>query len=268
MIKMFKFAAAVIALTASTATAGGAPWKTRAPSGMTSVHQQYAAQARQVQKSLAPAMFGFNPLQANWNYKGDRLPTTPLSNMSIQQLNAAITGRYFVHRSVYTSRFAKNDWSVMYFAKDGKTHFCRPSGSAKYKEYVSNRYVATSAFGLAGTMHWDGNGYRPEAAPESERVGWPTVANSATGEFAMYAWGRGDWYTESGWLQDDYAAAWARYCPNLPRAGSVNNAQQGRKLSEIAKGARAFRGFKTAFQNDPRNPLTAGMYYHLYNPTR
>lgn len=71
---------------------------------------------------------------------------------------------------------------------------------------------------------------------------------------------------QEGWLQDDYAAVFAEHCPNLPRANSVNNDQTGTTLQEISRGARAFRGFDVAFQNDPRNPLTAGMYYHLYPP--
>ncbi|ETX13648.1 hypothetical protein OCH239_09225 [Roseivivax halodurans JCM 10272] len=84
----------------------------------------------------------------------------------------------------------------------------------------------------------------------------------------MYGWYRGDWISEPGWLQDEYAAGFAKKCPNLPRASSVNNNQRGDTISEIAQGARGFRGFNVAFPNDPRNPLTAGMYYHLYPPAR
>ena len=72
MVKTFKCAVAAIALTASAAGAGSAPWETRAPSGMNSAHQQYAAQARKVHASVSPSQFGYNPLQAIWNYKGDR----------------------------------------------------------------------------------------------------------------------------------------------------------------------------------------------------
>jgi hypothetical protein len=267
MIKTFKFAVTALALSATAAVAGNAPWESRAPSGMSAQHQQFAAQAQKVHASVGQAGFGYNPLQATWNYKGDRLPKTPLSNISVNELNSALTGRYFVYRA-YTGK--RNDnWSVMYFAKDGKTHICKPSGSSKrYKQEVFDRYVVNASFGLGGFMHWDHKGYRSKTPPKNERVGWPLVANANTGEVVMYGWHRGKWHPEAGWLQNDYAAAFAQYCPDLPRAGSVNNAQTGRKMSEIAQGARAYRGFKTAFQNDPRNPLTAGMYYHLYPPVR
>lgn len=79
---------------------------------------------------------------------------------------------------------------------------------------------------------------------------------------------RGKWHPQPGWLQSEYAAAFAEFCPKLPRSGTVNASQTGRTFAEIAKGAKPYRGFKTEFQNDPRNPLTAGMYYYLYPPAQ
>jgi hypothetical protein len=267
MIKSLKLVAAALVMSASASFAGGTPWEARAPSGMSAAHQQLAAQAHKVHASVSPSQFGFNPLVANWNYQGDRLEKTPVSNVSVNQLKAALTGRYFVYRMYTTNHRTKDNWSVMYFAKDGKTHMCQPKGSAKrYKETVSDRYIDTSAFGLGGLLHWDHGGYKAKTPPKEQRVGWPTIAGN-NGAFSVYNYHRGKWHAEPGWIQSEYAAAFAEVCPNLPRVRSINNAQQGLKLSDIARGAKAHQ-VKPAFQNDTLNPLTAGMYYHLYPPAR
>ena len=260
MFKKILTATALLAVSVSTAFAAGEPWTKPAPSEMTAQHKQFAAQARRVQASLPAGQFGYAPLQVDWRFQGDRNLTLPLSNMSKAALNSAITGRYQVYSAV-----GQSSWSVTYYAPNGTTYFCENTGRG-YKEFSMSRYVETTSFGLAGPMHWDTKRERTTTPPKNERVGWPTIANPSTGQFVTFSWLKGDWQPEQGWLQDDYAAAFAQNCPSLPRAGTVNNNQNGSTLQEISKGARAFRGFDVAFQNDPLNPLTAGMYYHLYPP--
>ena len=259
-------AAATIAMAASSAMAGNEPWNSATPQGTTAAHQQMAAQAHKVLTSVPESQLAPHPLSITWT---NRYEKVPLSNISKQELNKALVGRYFVYNMYTRARDnSKNDWAVMYFAKDGKTHMCQSKGGGKrHKQVVYDRYLKPGYFGLSGMMHWGSRGYRSET-PDHETNGWPMVGNSSTGQLAIYSWDRGEWKVEAGWLQNDYAAAFAKYCSKLPRAGALNPNQTGRSISEIARGAHAYGGFKTAFQNDPNNPLTAGMYYHLYPPAR
>lgn len=263
MFKTLMAAAAVFAISASSALAADEPWTKPAPRGMTVQHQEFAAQARRVQARLQLGQFGYDPLQANWRFQGQRNLTLPLSNLTTAAMTSAITGRYHVY-----SEIGQNTWSVRYFGSNGTTHFCESNGRGRYREFTMDRYVRTTSFGLAGWMHWDTATERTQTPPAHEQVGWPTIGDANTGSFVTYGYIRGAWQPEQGWLQNEYAAAFAQHCPNLPRLSSVNNNQTGSTLAQISQGARAFRSFDVAFQNDPRNPLTAGMYYHLYPPVR
>ncbi len=261
MLPSLKYAAAALALSASAALAAGEPWSRAAPRDMTPEHQQYAAQAKQVKERQPGGSFGFDPMTTTWRGERGRTNTHPVSNMSRAATVSALTGRYHVYKPA-----DQNAWSVRYFAPDGTTYFCEPQGRGRYREFRMDRYVAHTPFGLYGTMHWDSNKESTATPPASERWAWPSVANPKTGEYTTYTWWRGEWHAETGWLQDDYAAVWAEKCPQLPRSASVNNRQSGETLNEIARGARAYRGMSVAFPNDPRDPLTAGMFYHLYPP--
>lgn len=261
MFKTLKYAAVALALTATSTLAASAPWTRAAPGDLTVEHQREAQAARGVQAQLAPGQFGKNPLDVKWD---DRYLTQPMSNMTQAALGSALTGKYHVYR-----KYGQSAWSVRYYGTDGVTYFCEPNNSgSKYREFSMDRYVEKTPWGLAGVMHWDAKTERSATPPASEQWGWPVVANSSTGEVTMYVWYRGDWHQEPGWIQSDYAAGFAQECPSLPRTSSVNNAQAGAGFADIARNAHGFRGFKTAFPNNPRNPLTAGMYYHLYNPTQ
>jgi hypothetical protein len=250
MIKSFKYAVAALALTA-TAGFGAEPWNSAAPRGTTSAHQQMAAQAAQVHAQVA---FGINPLGANWSPK-DRTTDTPVSNVHASTLKAAITGRYHVYQDP-----GQKGWSARYYAADGTTYFCHAMGR-HHREEKRNYAVTHTRFGLAGILHWDR--IKPSAGKD---YAWPLVVDSNTGEIGIFNYHRSRWKSQLGWIQSEYAPAFAEHCPKLPRVNAVSN-QTGDTLQELARGARPVR-IQPAFANSSRNPLTAGMYYHFNPPVR
>ena len=261
MLKPLATAALALSLIAGPAAAktwsGRAPWQSAAPAGLQDAHRQMAAAARQVEAPLAPGQFGLNPVDMEWNWQGDRNKITPLSNMSAAQINDLVVGRYQVLQQP-----GQKGWSLRYFGADGRNYTCVAGSNGRGREGVWDRHVTGSMFGLAGMFQID-VGQRPRAGAD---MGWPIVADPRTGSIAQYSWSKGRWNAESGWIQAEFPAVAAAVCPSMPRGSAVNQAQQGLTVQEIARGARAVTGFRTAFPNDVRVPLTAEMYYWLYPP--
>lgn len=262
MSKIATFAAAL----ALFATNGGAaaeakPWELAKPEGTTAEHGESAVAAREVESRLPAGGFGYDPLRADWDWSGGRNRSVPMSNMTAAALRNLISGRYHVLATP-----GSGVWSARYYAPDGRTHFCDFSETlGRHAERVLDRHVASAPFGLAGMFHWDPDREATPMPPPEESVGWPLVADGDSGLLHAYFWDDRRWIHEPGWIQDEYAAAFAGKCPGLPRAGEANRAQTGDSFAELRTEARPVRDIPTAFRNDPRDPMTAAMYF-WFNP--
>ena len=252
-----------LASTATVALARSEPWTRGQPAGMQQAHVQMAAAAKAVADRAGPGGFGLIPndrSQVSWSWMGRRNQETPVANMSVADLNALLVGRYWVRTNGRNA-----NWVVSYNAPDGRTFSCTAGTSGGGEELVTTRVVTASMFGLGG--FFTSHDTSTIVAGVNDR-GWPVVADPRTGRVSTYAWGGKNWLNEAGCVQDEYAQVWEQFCPNLPRVGQVNQAQSGRTIQEIARGARAITGFPVAFPNDPRVPLTAEMCYWAYPPVR
>lgn len=249
----------------------GANANTQQSENISANHERFLAGAIAAHNRFAPSVpateargarvtgFGIDPSSVRniWSKERGRHRLTPLSNMAAPDLSRLLTGRYFVFQTQGEGDF----WSVAYMDGDGKTHFCAGSRNGSYREYVLDRYVIRTTFGLAGYMHWNSRSGRTPQPDLANEFSWPFVAESSTGRVASYFWSRNSWLRYSGWVQDDYAAAFAEKCPRLPRVGRVNESQTGSTIQEIARGASPIRGFTTAFENSVDDPLTAEVFY-------
>ena len=236
-------------------------WNIPKPAEMTDEHRNSAIEARQVQESLPDGRFGFDPIRVDWDYMNGTHRMSPMSNMTQASLTSLTNGKYFIFADKGQDR-----WSVGYFAPDDTTsHFCQYR-NGRYEEWTIDRYIRPANFGLAGILYWDPKKRPATPVPSKDVRGWPRVADSDKGLLYSYNWNGKKWGIERGWIQKEYAAAFAEKCPNLPRTSAVNNNQLGETLSDLIPEATAIRGFRTAFKNDPEDPLTASMYYWLYPP--
>ena len=248
-------------LSACQTTADIPPWDLPKPDKITIVHQDMAIAAHAVEERILDESFShIDPKVADWDWDNGSNRTIPMSNMTTADLTSLINGKY----NIFANK-RQDHWSVRYYATDGITYFCIYE-NGRYQEWMLNRYVATTPFGMAGIFHWDPKKEATPVPPEEEFVGWPFVADSDKGLFYSYYWIDKKWIPERGWIQKEYAAAFAEHCPNLPRISIVNNNQLGETFSDLIPEATAVRGFRTAFKNDPEDPLTANMYYWLYPP--
>ena len=230
------------------------PWDLPKPEGMTSTHQDNMMAARVVQKRLPDGGFSYyDPVKAPWDKNDGINRTIPMSNMTIAGMTSLITGKYHIGKFI-----GQDLWAVRYYAPDGVTHFCGYE-NGEYRESTANRYVVRSSFGIAGMIH-------SEKGPQARKTmkGWPMVADSNRGLLFSYYWTKRKWVAQPGWIQAEYAAAFAEHCPNLPRVTKLNNNQLGDTFSDLMREATPVRGFQTAFKNDPEDPFTASMYYWSY----
>ena len=257
-MKFFSYSIAALALTATCAMASNEPWENGPPKDPTAAHQQMAAQAAKVHAQVGKNAFGLNPYAVDWNGKKNRFEGSPLSNVSGSTLKRAIIGRYHVYQSP-----GQDKWSVRFYGADGVAYFCRAAGRGKHREEKKHYGVSPSEFGLSGIQFWGLTKNKPTG---KYVYSWPLVADSSTGEVADYNFHRRRWKSQLGWIQSEYAAAFAKHCPKLPRVDAVSN-QSGDTLQELARGARPVK-VQPAFANSTRNPLTAGMYYHFNPPLR
>ncbi len=252
--------AALALATAGSATAQNEPWKEPRPETMTEKHITFAREARAVHEIVGRDKFGFDPLRAEWDYQGNRLPTMPVSNVSEAKLTSLLNGRYFVYDN------QNPGWNVMYFAPTGETYFCSSTPDATYNEWKADRYVTSTAFGLAGMLHWDPERAETKEPPFLVNRGYPVIADASTGEISSPRRVSSGWQAQPGWIQDEYATVFSENCPNLPRVSTINYKQEGATIEDLARYAKPIKGFKVDFKNDPHDPLTAGMYYHQYPP--
>ena len=232
------------------------PWDLPKPKGMTDIHQDNIMAARVMQKRLPKGGFGYyDPVKAPWDLNNGINRTIPMSNMTIAGLTSLINGKYHIRK------VADQDlWSVRYYAPDGVTHFCGYK-NGEYREWTTERYVSRTSFGIAGIFHSNEG-----SQARKKNKGWPFVADSDRGLLFSYFWTNNQWVAQPGWVQKEYAAAFAEHCPNLPRVTKVNNNQLGDTFSDLMREATPIRGFSTAFKNDPEDPFTASMYYWSYPP--
>lgn len=256
-MRFFRYIVAALALTATGALAGNEPWTTQAPRGTTSAHQQMAIQAAQVHTQIAETGFDVDPRTIDWKREANR--DSPVSNVTAAVLRKTITGRYHIYQDP-----GQTKWSVRYYAQNGDVYICRAGGRGRHQEVRQHYSVTPSAFGLYGGRYW---GLTKSTPTGQNALSWPLVVDSSTGEIAIFNYYRRHWKTQgSGWIQREYAPAFAKNCPKLPRVNAVSN-QTGDTIQEIARGARPIK-IQPAFANSSRTPLTAGMYYHFNPPVR
>ena len=243
-------------LSACQTTVDTPPWDLPKPIEMTDEHRNSAIDAREVEKRLPDGSFGYDPTQTNWNYQKDRNRTLPVSNMTVAGLTSLINGKYHIRKLAGQDR-----WFVAYYAPDNTTHFCEYENGG-YLEWKLDRYVRPASFGLAGIFHW----HPKDKAPSKDTRGWPFVGDSDKGLLYSYGWINDEWVVDPGWIQKEYAAAFAEECPQLPRVSTINNNQLGKTFADLIPEATPVRGFSTAFKNNPEDPMTAEMYYWSYPP--
>lgn len=263
MFGIFRPLAVAAALLVAGAATAQEPWNGPRPGGMTQAHDGYAASAFEVYTRLGRDFNG-NPREFHdriWTWEGGRNGVSPLSNMDSATVRSVLTGRYFVYASVLFPQ----DWSVIYHAPDGVSHFCIAQSGGRYVEYTLDRYVNDTVFGLSGVFYWDPETERTRRPNLRRTTAWPMVGDGRTGRLTVFAWHEGRWQPAQGWVQSEYAAAFAERCPNLPRVAEVNNAQTGTSPQDLRRNARPV-GFPTAFENDPEDPLTVNMFYWAYPP--
>jgi len=258
MIKTLMNAVIILALTATAASAANAPWTGAAPRGTTSAHQQMAAQAAKVHGQVGLNGFGLNPNSIKWGKDGGRNFSFPVSNVQASTLKSAITGRYQVYQDPGQTKF-----SVRYYHPNGDVYMCLARGRNKHKEYRDHYMVTRTEVGLSAVLLW---GLTKPTPTGKNSYAWPMVVDSNTGELAVWATTNGKWKPHLGWVQSEYAPAFAEHCPKLPRVNAVSS-QTGDTVQDLARGARPVR-IQPAFANSSRNPLTAGMYYHFNPPVR
>lgn len=261
MIRIFRPLTVAVALLFAGTVSAKEPWKQPRPRGMTEAHDRYAASAYEVYKRLGTEFNG-HPGEFHrrtWTWQGGRNGLRPLSNMEAAEIRKLLSGRYFVYRD----NLRGNTWSARYHSPEGKVHYClgQPDGSFVTQEPGDVHYY-DSVFGLAGINYYV-QGIRPEP---NEQSAWPIVGNGKTGQFAHFGWDNNEWSVAIGWIQAEYAAGFAEKCPDLPRVARVNNNQRGETIQDMARGAKAITGFRTAFESDPADPLTVGMFYWAYPP--
>lgn len=250
-------------LAAAPASAQQPPWETSKPRGMTQAHERYAASALEALTRLGRDFNG-NPAEFHdetWTWEGGRNGVSPLSNMDTATLRAVMNGRYHVKGSSLFPPY----WDVVYHAPNGVAHFCLAQEGGRYVEYTLDWYAFRTVFGLSGLLYWHPEKSRSRRPNPKRDYGWPMVGDGRTGRIAVFGWDGDRWADQQGWVQPEYAAAFAERCPNLPRVSEVNNAQQGRSLQDLRRAARPV-GFRTAFENDPADPLTVNMFYWAHPP--
>jgi len=257
-MKFFKYFVAVLAFSATGAIAGNEPWNSAPPRGTTSAHQQMSAQAAKVHAQVGVNGFGLNPLSIKWDKDGGRNFSFPVSNVQASTLKSAITGRYQVYQDPGQTKF-----SVRYYHPNGDVYMCLARGRNKHKEYRDHYMVTNTEVGLSAVLLW---GLTKPTPTGKNSYAWPMVVDSSTGELAVWATTNGKWKPHLGWVQSEYAPAFAERCPKLPRVNAVSN-QTGDTLQGLARDARPVQ-IQTAFASSSRNPLTAGMYYHFNPPAR
>lgn len=262
MLSKFLTPFTIFAIMSGAAIADTKPWEMAKPAGMTGTHSEAATAARNVQLSLPNGQFGYDPMQADWDWGDGRNRTIPLSNMSIQDLSMILNNKYHIWKSPESDA-----WNVRYYSPEGKTFFCEFNNFRKtHFEWIYDRYIETASFGLAGIMHWDSVNESTPKPPEDEAVGYPVVVSGDDGIIFSYHWDGDHWVGAPGWIQEPYAAAFAEKCPNLPRVSNVNNNQLGDTFNDMIREADPVVGIRTMFRNDPTDPLTAGMYYWFNKP--
>ena len=175
--------------------------------------------------------------------------------MTAANLTSLINGKYHILK-----KEGQDFWTVLYYAPDGVTHFCGFT-KGRYRERTLNRYVTSTPIGLAGILNRDSKNEPPR---RTRNKAWPMIGDSDKGLLYFYAWAGRKWVAEPGWIQKEYAAAFAEHCPNLPRTAKVNNNQLGDTFFDLVSEATAIYSFQTAFKNNPEDPFTASMYYWLY----
>ncbi len=111
-----------------------------------------------------------------------------------------------------TGDTSRPDRSAAYAAPDRRIRICRGAEDGVGAEYVRDRQVTRSIFGLSDD---DRVGTGTDASGESGSA-FPLVTVGAKGRVRILYWSNGYWFQASGRVQADYAGIFADVCPDLP----------------------------------------------------
>ncbi len=198
----------------------------------------------------------------------------PIGNLHQPALRKLLGGHWFVH---YTEA-AHTEWQFKYFGRDGTLWTCRPTGFPR-RPFTLQRYRYRIVDDLVGAATYvsvkEESGW-PDAA-KARDLEWatrPIVFDPVTGTFAIHHAGpSGLWYRHTGHMQRAYHPAFSALCPGIPRFGRAGRMAETAAVPSTYEGFRdsigrrwIVRNVRTLFRQDPREPLTMGVYFALYPP--
>ncbi|MCY3876698.1 MAG: hypothetical protein OXF88_20705 [Rhodobacteraceae bacterium] len=198
----------------------------------------------------------------------------PIGNLHQPALRKLLRGHWFVH---YTET-AQAEWQFKYFDRDGTIWVCHPTDFARQR-FQLHRYryrIADDLVGAATYVSVRAESDWPDAvnARRREWVTRPIVFDPVTGTLVVHhAEPTGRWYRHTGHMQREYHPAFSTLCPGIPRFGRAGGTAGTAAVPRTYEGFREsidrsqiVRNVQTLFRQDPRDPLTMGVYFALYPP--
>lgn len=205
----------------------------------------------------------------------------PIGNLHVPALRKLLVGHWFVFRETPSDRdIPDGPWQAHYFGPDGILWSCMPAIKEAHRLRRYRFEIVSDLIGTATYVVRQGRSHDDEAwlaAARKSGFEWtrrPIVFDATLKILAIYnATGAGHWNRWIGHLQREYHPAFGALCPDIPRL----NRPESKTLQDTvprtyeelrnAIGRRAIiRTANTLFRQDPRDPLTMGMYFALYPP--
>ena len=198
----------------------------------------------------------------------------PIGNLHRPALRNLLSDRWFV----YFPEAAEAAWTFKYFDRDGTLWICRPVDLARQRfDLHRHRYrIVEDLVGAATYVSVRAGDDWPDTVRSRDRA-WvtrPIVFDPVTGTLVVHhPRPPGQWYRQTGHMQREYHPAFSALCPGIPRFGGKGSAGETAALPRTYKEFResisrrlVVRNVRTLFRQDPRDPLTMGMYFALYPP--
>ena len=198
----------------------------------------------------------------------------PIGNLHQPALRNLLSDHWFV----YFTEAAEAVWQFKYFDRDGTLWICRPADLA-HQRFELHRYryrIVEDLVGAATYVSARAGGKWPDTVilRNREWVTRPIVFDPLTGTLVVHhAEATGQWYRHTGHMQREYHPAFSALCPGIPRFGRTGGSGETPALPRTYKEFResisrrqVVRNVRTLFRQDPREPLTMGTYFALYQP--
>lgn len=198
----------------------------------------------------------------------------PIGNLHQPALRKLLGGHWFVHHT----EAAQAGWQFKYFDRDETLWICRPTDLAR-RRFTLQRYryrIVDDLVGAATYVSVKAESDWPAAvkARNREWVTRPIVFDPATGTLVVHhAEPTGRWYRHTGHIQREYHPAFSALCPAIPHFGRAGRTAATAAVPRTYEGFRdsidrhqVVRDVRTLFRQDPREPLTMGVYFALFPP--